>query len=487
MNKWRKLGWCTLILAALTTPLWSAIIPPLPVTLQNGTTADANQVMSDFNAIVTNVNANAAPLATTAQTNITNTFTAPQIIPDGTALNHAASVAQLDQNSTKYLTDTGAANAYVVTPAPAWLSYIAGSDLFVKIGAGNTNTTSSTINVNALGVKNILNEDGSNTEANALLTGKVYHLIYDGTQFEIIGKNNTAPTVAGSDSSTKLATTGQVQAAFAIAFAYSGLPASTAGRLVLPNDYISGFTLTTASTTTYDIAAGQAIDSTNTVNIIGSALTAKSQSAWAAGSSAGGKLSAAAMANNTWYYWYAIWKTADGTVDYGFDVSSTTPTLPSGYSKFRYLGGRKTQSASTSWDTFLQHGDEVWWSTVPALDVNSANPGTAAVTATLNVPAVKVKALFNFAMSDVDAIAASSSTVYFSALENADLVPNIAATPLGSMTVFSNPTVGFLSGSHPGIWTNTSSQIRYRISTSNANISIRVVATGWVDPRGKPN
>lgn len=37
-----------------------AIIPSLPVTLQNGTTADATQVMANFNAIVSGVNANAA-------------------------------------------------------------------------------------------------------------------------------------------------------------------------------------------------------------------------------------------------------------------------------------------------------------------------------------------------------------------------------------------------------------------------------------------
>jgi hypothetical protein len=39
-----------------------AIIGNLPVILQNGTVADANQVMSDFNFIVNQVNANAAPL-----------------------------------------------------------------------------------------------------------------------------------------------------------------------------------------------------------------------------------------------------------------------------------------------------------------------------------------------------------------------------------------------------------------------------------------
>jgi hypothetical protein len=179
-----------LLLAAALCLVSSAqaanIIPtPLPFILQNGQTADATQVMSDFNTIVTNVNTNAASLATSAQLNVINAFTQPQIVSPATALNHVVIASQVQQNALAYFVDTGAANAYVVTPAPAWLSYIAGSELYVNIGAGNTNTAASTINVNALGLKNILNQDGSALVANALLTGKVYHLIYDGTQFEI--------------------------------------------------------------------------------------------------------------------------------------------------------------------------------------------------------------------------------------------------------------------------------------------------------------
>lgn len=267
-------------------------------------------------------------------------------------------------------------------------------------------------------------------------------------------------------------------------FAYLGLP-STSGRLLLPNDYISGFALTNNGATGFDVAAGQAMDSTNVSNIIGAAIANKTQGAWVVGAGNGGKLSAAAMANNTWYYWYALWKTVDGTVDYGFDVA-TTPTLPSGYSKFHYIGARKTQSASTNWDTFIQHGDEVLWSTPPALDVNTNNPGTAAITATLNVPALKVKAIFRYVLVDTDAAGSSDAAVSFTSLEIADISPNVSGTPLADGNVASTAATGVGAWVHPGIWTNTSSQIRYRMSLSNANITIRVVIIGWIDPRGKP-
>src|SRR5260221_13663648 len=86
----------------------AAIIPtPLPFILQNGQTADATQVMSDFNTIVTNVNANAQDAASAAKTNVTNTFTQPQIIPNGTGLGYAINISQVDQNTTKAVTDTG--------------------------------------------------------------------------------------------------------------------------------------------------------------------------------------------------------------------------------------------------------------------------------------------------------------------------------------------------------------------------------------------
>lgn len=51
------------------------IVGTLPVSLQNGQTADASQVMSDLNFIVNQINANAAQLSLTPQLAGVNTFT----------------------------------------------------------------------------------------------------------------------------------------------------------------------------------------------------------------------------------------------------------------------------------------------------------------------------------------------------------------------------------------------------------------------------
>lgn len=430
---------------------------------------------------------------------------------------HYASLGQM-QDGTIWWGGTvgGTADALTLTLAPALPAYVAGQRFVAKAGA-SPNTGAATIAVNGLAAK-ALQVGGAALTAGLIAANQWYEFLYDGAAFQVssIGgaiaqANNwtgintfvdgSFKILGSADGTKKLKfevdgfTTGTERTltpqdvsgtiALITEFAYSGLPSSS-GRLLLPNDYISGFTLTNNGATGFDVAAGQAMDSTNGSNIIGSAIANKSQSAWAAGAAAGGKLSAAAMVANTWYYWFAIWKTADGTVDYGFDAA-TTPTFPGGYTKYRYLGARKTQAASTNWDNFIQHGDDVTWTTPPVLDFTDTNPGTVAVTKVLNVPlGIKVLAKFNFSLVNNDATGGTSTTAYISAIETSDLASGAGGTtPLGSLTCVSNSTVGIATGTFSQ-WVNTSSQIRYRLSGSSANIQVRANAIGWIDPRGKP-
>jgi hypothetical protein len=56
--------------------------------------------------------------------------------------------------------------------------------LVVKVVAANTGAT--TINVNSLGTKNVYNPNLTTLSANALLTGSLATMVYDGTQFILI-------------------------------------------------------------------------------------------------------------------------------------------------------------------------------------------------------------------------------------------------------------------------------------------------------------
>lgn len=90
-----------------------------------------------------------------------------------------------------YGTDAGAADAYTVT-TPALSALAAGNLVFFKVGAGNTNTGASTLAVNGLTAKNIYFQ-GVPLQAGMLVAGQEYAVIYDGTQFELLGGFTTRP------------------------------------------------------------------------------------------------------------------------------------------------------------------------------------------------------------------------------------------------------------------------------------------------------
>lgn len=98
-----------------------AIIGTLPITLTNGSTADATQVMSDFNFIVNQVNANATALGTlTAPTGTSmNFFNATA--PTGWAINAAVTDHTVWLNAGSGGTTGGAANYSTMFQA-AWTS-----------------------------------------------------------------------------------------------------------------------------------------------------------------------------------------------------------------------------------------------------------------------------------------------------------------------------------------------------------------------------
>lgn len=85
-----------------------------------------------------------------------------------------------------YKADTGAANAYVITPAPAITAYAAGQIFSFK--ATNANTTTSTLNVNALGAKTIKKNGTLNLVANDILAGQIVVVEYDGTNLQMISE-----------------------------------------------------------------------------------------------------------------------------------------------------------------------------------------------------------------------------------------------------------------------------------------------------------
>lgn len=242
--------------------------------------------------------------------------------------------------------------------------------------------------------------------------------------------------------------------------------------------WIAGLTMSTAgSSTTLTVAAGQAADSTAAVLIELASSIAKTTSAWAVGSTNGGKLSAAAIANNTWYYFYLIRRPDTGVVDVGFDVSATTPTLPTNYTQYRYIGAALT-NGSAQWVKFFQSGDKFLWD-APVIDVSAASAGTSAVTRTLTSPRKIVTALLTVNATVGGAV--PSETVLISPLYMTDAAPANVSSPGSSLSVPNSQTLT----TQIEVETNASAQVRSRQTDGSVNSTMRIITRGWVDSRGR--
>ena len=159
------------------------IIPALPVTLTNGTLADANQVMSDFNAIVTNVNANAAKNGSNSDITSLNSLTTP--------------ITPVQGGSSVYTgSGGGTANAQlVVVPTPINFTLTSGNTVIYIPGVSNSGAA--TLSVAGTTAKNILRQ--TSTGLQPLVGGEIVAsqqamVIYDGTQYELIN-NAVSSTV----------------------------------------------------------------------------------------------------------------------------------------------------------------------------------------------------------------------------------------------------------------------------------------------------
>lgn len=85
-----------------------------------------------------------------------------------------------------YAVATGSANTYAVTLSPAPTAYVDGMAICVKINVASTGA--STLNVNGLGAKTILDSLGNAITSGGLKAGVPYTLRYNGTNFIVQGK-----------------------------------------------------------------------------------------------------------------------------------------------------------------------------------------------------------------------------------------------------------------------------------------------------------
>jgi hypothetical protein len=243
--------------------------------------------MKDLSGKVTNDQLTAAEFDDFFGENKNQAEAAGITLSDSDNFQLAKSVA--NQSATgDFYTGGGTATAYVLTtiaPRQGLTAYTVGAR--VRYIASVTNTGAATVNINSVGVVNIVHDDGSALKAGQIVQNNIITLVYNGTAFVLIDDGRG-----------------------------SGYTAS------LARDYRSGCLVsnnTTDAAHDLDVTAGDWRDSTNTVNLkLLTAMTKEFDSTWAVGTGNGGMAQGASLSGNNGYYLFlvgGIGKTTDVIAD----------------------------------------------------------------------------------------------------------------------------------------------------------------------------
>jgi len=130
----------------------------------------------------------------------------------GSAATDSANIAQVQNSFGSFLTVSGT-DTITATVSPALTAYAAGQ-MFAFVAA-NTNTGAVTINISSLGAKSITKNGTTALSAGDITANYLFVIVYDGTQFQVVGVSATTftnLTISGvltlSGAGTQLLSTG---------------------------------------------------------------------------------------------------------------------------------------------------------------------------------------------------------------------------------------------------------------------------------------
>lgn len=220
-----------------------------------------------------------------------------------------------------------------------------------------------------------------------------------------------------------------------------------------------------------DIAPGIASDSTNKSLIeLDASLTI------AIDASGAGGLDSGSVSADTVYYVFIIQSTSDGTVSGIFSTSKSSPTIPSGYDRYRRIGSVATDAIGNI-KGFFQRGDIFTWHEPIMVEETGSLPTTRANYSTV-CPASETAVLSLTTSAD-------KTVIHYGLLQNPDFPDEV---PTSDYSNFFNAGVGSDSGSRivqkyetP---VDSSSRVSLRFSSSSGN-SLRLKNTGFIDNREK--
>lgn len=226
----------------------------------------------------------------------------------------------------------------------------------------------------------------------------------------------------------------------------------------------------TDATNDIDIAVGKCRDDADTANLeVTTAIGKQIDVSWVAGGTVGaptgGLSSTLTLTNDTWYH--VILGLVSGSIEAGFDTSVTGANLITDHSftNTRRIGSVRRGTATNL--AFVQNGDDFRW-VATIQDLNDVNGDTAGANFTLTVPPdVRVWAQLT--------VSTQTQYAYFSATDENNEAAASTRAQVGASA--SNLAAGYAE-----VLTDTSSQIRYRTSSTNG---VFATVIGWRDRRGR--
>ncbi len=198
---------------------------------------------------------------------------------------------------------------------------------------------------------------------------------------------------------------------------------------------------------------------------------------YSGGDRSGGR-SSSSLSNTTWH---AILAGGAGLQpDVFFNDAATQSSILAemqkigGYTAYRRIGSILRESGGIV--GFKQDGDRFRRTTL-INSVDTTNPGTSAVTATLHVPLLD-GILARIAVGGHN-VTTNGVYILVTALDETDTTPTIALNTIAS------PAATIWNNVEKEVKVNSSAQIRYRFSISGASDRIVINSLGWNDTRGR--
>lgn len=106
---------------------------------------------------------------------------------NGSANTDSATLGQVQSNTVSLIGSISGTNTITGSLSPAIAAYAAGQMFWFV--AANANTGATTININSLGAKSITKNGTTALAANDIKSGQTVVIVYDGTQFQLIGSS----------------------------------------------------------------------------------------------------------------------------------------------------------------------------------------------------------------------------------------------------------------------------------------------------------